>query len=109
VSAASREHRWVPKAELAVVAMEDRVVILDLDHPDGPPMVREGTAWTIWSAPGERETRQGSTNALANAYGVASGMGLRRRGGVRRTHAERRDHGGSVKGRQRSRVVQQVQ
>jgi hypothetical protein len=71
VSDAWPEQRWVPKAELAVVASEDRVVVLDLDHPDRPPIVLEGTARAIWSAIADGRTTAEINDAVAHAYGVA--------------------------------------
>src|SRR6185312_12928750 len=63
---------WRRATGTAYVESAERVVVLDLDHPDLPPYVFEGSAARIWGCvDGDRTETQVVTD-VAEAFGAAA-------------------------------------
>ena len=61
---------WRHAESAAYVESGERVVVVDLDHPDRPPYVFEGTAAQVWTCvDGERDEAR-IVSDLAEAYDV---------------------------------------
>ena len=61
---------WVRKDELAVVESADRVVVLDLDRLDEPPLVLTDSATAVWSAIDGSRDEEGICAEVAGAFEV---------------------------------------
>jgi Coenzyme PQQ synthesis protein D (PqqD) len=61
---------WRRAGRAAYVESEERVVVLDLDHPDLPPYVFEGSGAQIWSCVDGDRTEDEMVADLAEAFEV---------------------------------------
>lgn len=56
--------------DLAVSAADDRVTVLDLNAPDRPPLILEGTAMEIWRLLDGNLDRDALVEVLVDEYDV---------------------------------------
>jgi Coenzyme PQQ synthesis protein D (PqqD) len=59
---------WRRATGTAYVESAERVVVLDLDHPDLPPYVFEGSAALIWACVDGERTETGIVADLAETF-----------------------------------------
>jgi hypothetical protein len=62
--------RWARKKEVAWVGDDRRVVLLDLDHLDRPPVVLEESSAAIWQLLAEGTDESTLVERVAAAYDV---------------------------------------
>lgn len=61
---------WAHASELAEVVGEHRVVVVDLDHVDDPPVILTDSAAAIWQAVDGAHDDEGVVRVVADEYGV---------------------------------------
>jgi Coenzyme PQQ synthesis protein D (PqqD) len=66
----ARETVWRRAVSAAYVESEGRVVVLDLDRPELPPYVFEGSAADVWTRVDGVRSEADIATGLAEAYGA---------------------------------------
>lgn len=69
---ANVEHVWKHADGLAVVEGDQRVVTLDLTHPDRPPLGMPGAAADVWRAIDGRRTGAEVVAEIATLWGTTA-------------------------------------